>query len=611
MSEIKIFVACHNAAHIPHNDLLQPIQVGTALSPYRLSMLHDNEGDNISHKNNRYCELTALYWAWKNEPNCEYYGFFHYRRYLSFTPENMPESPWEGINVTCLDGETLARLHLNEADMRSVIERHDICISKPVDLTDKPYKTVYKQYKYGPEHKEEDLIAIAAILEERYPEIKPYWDMHMRSSDLYMCNLFIFRKEIFHVYCSFLFDVLAEHEKQLAGRFFSEYSARVSGFLAERLLGAFFLYYTNEKKATYKELPTVTIRCPNFESKIVPLPEFESSKTVPVILACNNSYMPYTAALIESIITFSSPDANYDIIILNHDIDVRNKELLQSMLVGHDNIRVRFFGMSHLIAHYKDLFLSNHLTIETYFRLFIPEVLDGYDKVMYLDCDMIVQEDIKKLFEHELGDYAVAGVRDINLVLQYSANHPLYSGKKCKDYVDEVLRKEDPYDYFSAGVLLINMEKWRKANSERRLIEYALDQQYAFHDQDILNIIFQKQALLLPEKWNLCAALHLRYLITDNTWKIYERYLVAENGPAIVHFSWIVKPWYNPWFRRADLFWAYSRKTPFYELALSNFIGNVSEEIIDKSLRKRKTWLGRFIRLLTGCFVIVKRTIFK
>ena len=79
---IKIYVVCHKKSYVPKNPYLYPIQVGASIAGTRLSdMLDDDEGDNISEKNKSYCELTAQYWAWKND-DADYYGFFHYRRYL-------------------------------------------------------------------------------------------------------------------------------------------------------------------------------------------------------------------------------------------------------------------------------------------------------------------------------------------------------------------------------------------------------------------------------------------------------------------------------------------------------------------------------------------------
>ena len=95
--KIKIYVVCHKPSYVPENPYLYPIQVGTALSKSPLEgMLHDNEGDNISDRNKSYCELTAQYWAWKNE-DADYYGFFHYRRYFAFDPNLNRDDGWGNI----------------------------------------------------------------------------------------------------------------------------------------------------------------------------------------------------------------------------------------------------------------------------------------------------------------------------------------------------------------------------------------------------------------------------------------------------------------------------------------------------------------------------------
>ena len=84
MSDIKMLVATHKEFYRPENSLIFQVQVGSALADHHIEgILHDDEGENISKKNRSYCELTAQYWAWKNL-QADYYGFFHYRRYMSF-----------------------------------------------------------------------------------------------------------------------------------------------------------------------------------------------------------------------------------------------------------------------------------------------------------------------------------------------------------------------------------------------------------------------------------------------------------------------------------------------------------------------------------------------
>ena len=118
---IKIYVVCHKPSYVPPNPYLYPIQVGTALAKEALEgMLHDNEGDNISKKNKSYCELTAQYWAWKNE-EADYYGFFHYRRYFSFDSELNRDDGWGNIAYDRITEDVIDELRLQPEVMKDLI----------------------------------------------------------------------------------------------------------------------------------------------------------------------------------------------------------------------------------------------------------------------------------------------------------------------------------------------------------------------------------------------------------------------------------------------------------------------------------------------------------
>lgn len=100
MEKIKILVAQHKEAEVFHNEVYIPIHVGKALSKTELGILCDDTGDNISHLNPYFCELTAQYWAWKNMHDVEYIGLCHYRRYFQteFTMENV-EQLMDGADI--------------------------------------------------------------------------------------------------------------------------------------------------------------------------------------------------------------------------------------------------------------------------------------------------------------------------------------------------------------------------------------------------------------------------------------------------------------------------------------------------------------------------------
>lgn len=138
--EIKLFVCCHQPTHVPDHPLLVPIQVGAALADTHFSgFLHDDTGENISYKNRSYCELTAQYWAWKNV-SADYYGFFHYRRYLY--PDRKAKRPYR---IEC--DPTLPMLtELGYDNFENLIKRYDVIASKGEDL----YLSVLEHYSHAP-----------------------------------------------------------------------------------------------------------------------------------------------------------------------------------------------------------------------------------------------------------------------------------------------------------------------------------------------------------------------------------------------------------------------------------------------------------------------------
>ena len=120
MPKIKLYVCCHRPAPVPEHPLLVPIQVGAALAGERFAgFLQDDAGENLSAKNRSYCELTAQYWAWKNQ-TADYYGFFHYRRYLY--PDTRAVRPYR------LAGEPALPLleGLGYGEFGSLIEHYDL-----------------------------------------------------------------------------------------------------------------------------------------------------------------------------------------------------------------------------------------------------------------------------------------------------------------------------------------------------------------------------------------------------------------------------------------------------------------------------------------------------
>lgn len=253
--EIRIFVACHKPSYVLENPLLFPVQVGTALREERYpGMLYDNTGDNISSKNPEYCELTAQYWAWKNT-ECEYYGFFHYRRYLSFAEIYPVEKngrlavgknplPYRELDAVWDD---LTAYRLEPDWMEQTIRDYDLLTV----LREKINTTVYRQYcQY---HPEEELKQVLSILKTLYPEYSSAADQYMASNEIYYMNMYVMKRKLFDCYMNWLFTILQTYEQQVteAGK---QVSPRQMGFLAERLFGVFYLHQ-RQHGAVCAELP--------------------------------------------------------------------------------------------------------------------------------------------------------------------------------------------------------------------------------------------------------------------------------------------------------------------------------------------------------------------
>ncbi len=202
---IKILVACHKAdPNIRQDDIYMPIQVGKALHPeLDLGFQCDNTGDNISEKNGSYCELTALYWAWKNLKDVDYIGLCHYRRYFKMT----------------------------NAELSEAMNSRDILLAKPLTLS----TSVYNELVYWT-CLEDATVFIDSIL-SLFPEYKEdvisYYFMENKFSQ---CNMMLMSKEKFYEYCNFIFPIIQLTESRIKISGYKR-QRRVFGYLAETALG--------------------------------------------------------------------------------------------------------------------------------------------------------------------------------------------------------------------------------------------------------------------------------------------------------------------------------------------------------------------------------------
>ena len=244
-SDIKLFVACHQPLEVPNDPLLVPIQVGTVLADKRFEgFLHDDLGENISDRNRSYCELTAQYWAWKNI-EAEYYGFFHYRRYLY--PETAAKRPYRIEKAA--GREALRKLGYD--GFASLIGKYDLVAPIGEDM----HISVREHYAAAPYHHRCDLELAEQILKELHPGMKDAAERYLSGSVCYFGNIYIMKRNVFHDYCGWLFPILEEYDRRADKNGYSAQELRVDGYLAERLFGIWLT--AKRKDLKIMELPRV------------------------------------------------------------------------------------------------------------------------------------------------------------------------------------------------------------------------------------------------------------------------------------------------------------------------------------------------------------------
>jgi hypothetical protein len=218
-----------------------PIQVGKSLTQIDLGIQGDNSGDNISNKNTSYCELTGIYWAWKNLKNTDYIGLSHYRRYFDFHNKIHHLK-----NIKVIPSKQFQILNLTVPDINTLFSKHDIILAKPNIY---PYSI---RIDYCCSHLSKDISIIESIVGEVYPEyLNSFKEKIYRNNTLSHYNMFIMKWSSFEKYCTWLFNILKIAEERIDITTYDSTQKRIWGYVAERLLNV----YVQKEKMKIKYLP--------------------------------------------------------------------------------------------------------------------------------------------------------------------------------------------------------------------------------------------------------------------------------------------------------------------------------------------------------------------
>lgn len=214
---IKILIATHKEFKPPKSEIYLPVQVGAKLNNTNTDYQRDDEGDNISELNPYFCELTALYWAWKNL-EVDYLGLVHYRRYLSLKKQKYKQT------------NELSEVILGNKDIEKIIDNNILYVPKKRKYY---IETLYSHYSntFNNEH----LDITREIILEINPNYITSYDKILNNNSGYMFNMVLGNKKIIDSYCEWLFPILFRLKERIDVSNLSLFDARLFGRVSEIL----------------------------------------------------------------------------------------------------------------------------------------------------------------------------------------------------------------------------------------------------------------------------------------------------------------------------------------------------------------------------------------
>ena len=276
---------------------------------------------------------------------------------------------------------------------------------------------------------------------------------------------------------------------------------------------------------------------------------------IPLIFGTDESYILPTGVTISSILNNSSNTTFYDIYILTSD-DCENKcrEVYVPLLDRYKNFDMNYIKMNDRIFDNANV-TNPHVRIPTYYRLLSAEILPQYDRCICLDSDLLVYQDLTELFQIELGENYIAGVKawDDQQPTVMNQRHMLADGLSSMD------------QYIYLGVLVMNLKQIRQDKMTSIFLEH-MNKGYRSDDQDVFNVCCYNRISFLPVKYNLLTRFYKVKMPAGV--QVYSKAELEEawENPAIIHFPGrLIKPWLNLRVKGASEWWKYAEILDVYK----------------------------------------------
>ena len=266
------------------------------------------------------------------------------------------------------------------------------------------------------------------------------------------------------------------------------------------------------------------------------------NREIPIFFTIDDSYAPFLAVALNSAIKNSDPQRNYKAVVLYQDLGADNISRLQSLQT--ENFKIELMpiraNMEALDDRMSNRLRCDYFTLTIYFRLFIPSMFPQYDKGIYIDSDVVLTDDIAKLFDIDIGENYIGACNDLSI----ADIPPLVA------YTEKAVGV-NAKEYINSGVLLMNLKKMRDDDLEGHFL--ALLNKYHFDsiapDQDYLNAMCNGKIYYLEEKWDTMPN-DAKPMLTET---------------SLIHYNLFSKPWCYDGIQYEEQFWNYAQDCGFID----------------------------------------------
>ena len=305
-------------------------------------------------------------------------------------------------------------------------------------------------------------------------------------------------------------------------------------------------------------------------------------KNVAVFCSTSVAYALYCGVMLHSLLEHASPEWNYDLVVLESELPEECKAKIARLAEGRSNVSLRFFNMDPVVGDAElPVYEDYGIPVNAWYRIWAPEVFQRYERVVYLDLDILVQRDVAELALLDIGDAWLAACPDYGV--RAAASDP-----KLVAYFRDEVGVQEVSRYVNDGVMLLNIRAMIRHRVGVDRLLAAAQKRFRWLDQDVFNHVCQGHIHYLDARWNALASRFFEHQLSAED---LAELLHAREHAAILHYVAGTKPWAAPEIDYASLWWAAARRSPYYEeIMFSRFRGMLRDAAYYGFYKRRHFW---------------------